>query len=239
MIKTNSYNKIGLFIPVVEFVSWKKSQGLYSFESLPDTVLVVSGMTVFNGLKKFFYKSLKGLNGQNFLIKNIIVTQNLGNGAPALLTHLEELRVLGVKNYFLLGWGGIINPKIVAGEMFLIEKTGYLHHDVFYAHSNRNYFPRAFYEIKHNLQLKTASCLSKDYPFDNTQPSDKTKLLYDLTDMETAAFHSFVRHYKLNGAALLTGADSFHNDKWNPPDNIHQLIKKQKKNFQKILTFIK
>ncbi len=228
------------YIPVEEFVSWKKSMGVYSFQYLPPTVIIVSGLSFIRGLKIFFHKKLQGLNGENFLINKILVTQKLGNGAPALLTHLEELRVLGVKNYLFFGWAGIINPEIESGEIFLIEKSDFTAKQEFYPDSKyQNNINPLFLELKHNLGFKSASCVSKDLPFYTGKKYNKEIFKYDLTDMETAAFHSFLRHYKLNGAALLTGADYYKNGKWIPPDNMQKMIEKQHNYIKAILNFLK
>ncbi|MEE9349316.1 MAG: hypothetical protein V3U80_04655 [Flavobacteriaceae bacterium] len=101
-------------IPTInKIIEWKKNQGNYNFKKLPKTVILTATTSYINRLKKFSKNKIKGISGKNYLIKKgVLLSSNFGNGAPAIISHMEELRALGVEDFIFIGFAGMLNANL-------------------------------------------------------------------------------------------------------------------------------
>ena len=87
-------------LDISKFVMWKKTNRNYNFDVLPKTVILTLNNNVLSRKNKFFYKKTKGIAGLNYIInKKILLCSSFGSGASAIISLLEELRILGVENF--------------------------------------------------------------------------------------------------------------------------------------------
>ncbi len=232
---TSAFYQEASILKVSDIVQWKKQNNRYNFKSLPSTLIINANIRHFNIKTQLLSKRIKGIAGKNYILnKDLMITSGFGNGAPALLTLLEELKSLGVKSFIFIGFSGIISKNINEGEIYNINNAFscngcsslYLDND-----SDYNYTPKKN-EWYQNIRLKTAyketSCVSTDAPFRETQSfiDYYTKKGVSLVDMECAAMYVFAKFYNLNSMCLLIASDNLLNGIWNPPRNMKFLNQK-------------
>lgn len=211
------------------FVNWKKNLKKYNFTDLPKTVILSVNKNILNKKTRFFSKRLKGFLGANFVVnKNVFYCSEFGNGAPAIIGLLEELRALGVENFIFVGLAGIISENICNQGAFVVTNsfstTGI---NNFYS-SKTNFQPKDnfwFNNLKEKLNLKQTTCWSTDAPF------RETKSLIDYfvnkktahVDMECAAIYAFAEFYNLNSLCCIVSADDLCGMEWNPPGDLQEV----------------
>ncbi|WP_298221337.1 hypothetical protein [Flavobacterium sp.] len=220
-------------------VSWKKANNKYNFSSLPKTALLTLSPYAINRKTRFLSKKTKGLIGQNFILnQKVIFCSEFGNGSPAIVGLLEELRELGVENFIFVGFAGLIDKSAKKNDVFLVNNSfSTVGITDFYAVKD-NFQPANsvwFENLKFNLNLPEATCWSTDAPYRETKSLVSYFVQKKAThvDMECAAIYAFTAFYNLNALCIIITADDLSNDNWNPPSdvkamnfNLHQIIKK-------------
>ena len=212
-------------------VAWKKERGIYNFKSLPSTAIIGIEKNIFSSQLNLFSKKLKGLRGNNYISDAFVFCSGFGSGAPAIVTLLEELRVLGVEQFIFIGLAGILSDNIKTGDAFCVDEalsgsgtTSY------YATESliHPYDPEFVQDIAHSVSLKMTCCFSTDSPFRETPSliaNVKAKGC-NMIEMECAAIYAFSQYYKLKAACILLAADVLA-EVWTPPAQHINLTAKQ------------
>ncbi len=225
---SNFYNEKSI-LDISMIIDWNKKQQKYNFQTLPQTTIISLNKNLLTRKIRFLSKRTKGLSGDNYIINNnFMYSSNFGNGAPALIGHLEELRHLGVKNFVFIGLAGSLVPHESKSEIFILKNTFstsgctalYSPNDSFKPIENEWYR-----NLKSKLKLTETIGWSTDAPFRET-PSllnyyRNKKVTH--VDMESASIYAFSEFYKLNAMCIMVTADDLTNNLWTPPKNITKL----------------
>ena len=156
------------------------------------------------------------------------VVSNFGIGAPASVLCLEQLRVLGVKEFISVGMVGSLNPKLKIGEKVLIAKAfrdeGCSYHykaaSPYVELSNKSKF---FEKVK----LKPVSSWTTDAPCRET----KEEVLYfqskgvECVEMESSALMAAGEYYGLSVYCTGVVSDHLSVEGWTPRFS-HPAVKK-------------
>ena len=221
-----------------KLVQWKKNKGRYNFDTAPRHFIFFQNTHIHKSWQLFFKKKLKGLPCKAiFLNRQTGLAYNLGLGAPAVINLMEELRVLGTKHFYFIGYGGRLNPNIRENDIYFINEAYSLNGITdFYSKSKKIIQPRQC-----PLKFKNAKIVSTDAIFQETQ-----KLInyfkqkkFDLIDMESAAILSFANKYGLDAFIYIIAADNLSsNDIWQAPEDYQKLIKTGNDLIKKLLKVI-
>lgn len=229
-INPDFYNEKSI-VTASKIVEWKKHQGVYSFNKLPKTAILTPTTNFFSGFKKLFNKKAKGLSGKNyFLNDDFLLSFNFGDGASAIVAHIEELKSLGIENFIFIGFAGILNTTFNENETHLITKAFSVSGTSFFYDKNEeiNYSTDYSDNLKLTLNLQENICLSTDVPFreTNTLLEHYKNKGATLIDMESASILAVSKFYSLNCACILIASDKIENSTWFPPKNMKNLIAK-------------
>lgn len=234
-------------LDVTEFVKWKRETGAYNFEKLPK----IAVLTLFSRKGSWFGQikrtKLKGLNGNNFKVKNsnYMVCEGPRSGGAEVINLCEELRALGVEQFIFLGLAGSIDPQIQAGELFYVSDVWSGSGLSYYYDANENIIPKRQTLIqkintnKDGLNAREASVWSTDAPFRET----KSLIEYyrdkgaRLVEMECAGIYAFANFYQLEAACFVISSDQLI-PQWSPPKNIKGIMKKGQNTIIDILKII-
>lgn len=239
VIDSEDFLKETSVLKTSSIVLWKKSNHKYNFNVLPKTAILTLSKTALDKKTRFVSKKAKGLIGQNFILnQNAIFCSEFGNGSPAIIGLLEELRELGVENFIFVGLAGLIHKSVNAHEVFLVNNTfSTVGSTSFYA-AKDNFEPANnawFDNLKSNLNLPETICWSTDAPYRETNSLLSYFIEKKAThvDMECAAIYAFAAFYDLKAMCIIISADNMSNYNWNPPKdikgmhlNLNQTIKK-------------
>lgn len=231
-------------LDILDLVNWKKQNNSYNFKSLPKIAMLVAHTNVLSKKTKLFLKRIKGITGKNYILSNaILICTGFGNGAPSIVSLMEELRGLGVKKFLFVGYAGRLDNKIAEGEICVVEKTYSTSGCTMFYGSENNFYPKKnewFLEISHKLKSRYVTCWSTDAPFRET-PSLINKYRESgakLVDMECAAIYAFAQFYGMDAFCVLLASDSLYNLRWQPPSDtksinlaIQALVKNLVKHF--------
>ncbi len=206
-------------------VSWKKRNHKYNFNALPKTAILTLSKHVLDRKTRLLSKKTKGLIGQNFILnKNTVFCSEFGNGSPAIVGLLEELRELGVENFIFVGLAGLIDLR-EKEEVFLVNNSFSTVGSTSFYSLKDSFKPIDnlwFNIIKSNLNLPETISWSTDAPFRET----KSLLQYFIekkathVDMECAAIYAFAEFYNLNSLCIIISADDLSSYNWIPPKEI-------------------
>jgi len=220
-------------------VDWKKKRGVYNFDKLPAKAIITLGSNIVKRHRGFFTPKLKGIAGNHFAKDTYVLSGDFGSGAPALITLMEELRVLGVREFIFIGLCASIGNNIISGQAFYIDKalsgngvTAFYTPEKIIQPYNLSYVA----EIGRHCAASAASCISTDSPFRET-PSFIEQALENnctLLEMECAAAYAFSQFYQLNVACLQVVADTIW-PAWKPPADMAGLVMAQQKLVDKII----
>lgn len=200
---------------VEKFVIWKRKMKNYSFLELPKTVIISAQESSFKKNINIFTKKVYGIKGTHYkLSDNVLLSTNFGVGAPALITLCEELRMLGVENFYFIGIAGRLANEIQEAEIFKINQA------ISELGITKSYLDKEILscslEVKLPFNIKEAISWSTDAPFRETV--DKIlyykKLKATLVDMESASLYSFAEFYNLKALCFLVGADLNTENEW-------------------------
>ncbi|NMH86667.1 phosphorylase family protein [Flavivirga algicola] len=225
---SNFYNE-NTILDISMIVDWNKKRRKYNFDKLPLTAIISLDKNLLSRKVRFVSKKAKGLVGNNYIINNnFMYASNFGNGAPALIGHLEELRCLGVENFIFIGLGGSLIFNESRNNSFILKNTFstsgcttlYSMKDSFKPIKNEWYN-----NLKSKLNLAETIGWSTDAPFRET-PSllnyyREKKVTH--VDMESASIYAFSEFYKLNAMCIIVSADDLTNNRWTPPQNVDKL----------------
>ncbi|MGK4566199.1 hypothetical protein [Flavobacterium sp. 3HN19-14] len=109
-------------LDIAAIVAWKKSKNAYNITKFPTTAVISSGGNVLGVKQRLFSKKIKGLPGQNYIFGDNIFCSRFGNGAPAIISLMEELRILGVEHFLFAGFAGKLT-ETEKRDAFLVTKT--------------------------------------------------------------------------------------------------------------------
>ena len=222
-------------LKISDIVSWKRERNIYNFENLPNIAIIAINKSVFAKNISPFTKRIKGINGVHYNYKSkFLLSSEFGMGSTAIITLLEELKELGVKQFIFIGVAGILDNLIKEGSAHIISNvyssTG---GSYFYSKEENiiNYDKTWFETIKAHCGLKSKTSWSTDCPF------RETKQLIDyfsskkctLVEMETAGMYAFSQFYKIPSVSILIGADSLFSSQWNAPKDVDEILKTQQK----------
>jgi uridine phosphorylase len=223
-------------------VAWKIERGVYNFKSLPKKAIIGIEENIFSQHIHFYSKRLRGIKGINYIRDGVVFCAGFGSGAPAIITLLEELRVLGVEEFIFVGLAGILTDDIKTGDIFYVNKavsgsgaTSYYYPD----NPIEAYDPDYTLEWGKKLKMEGVTCFSTDSPFRET-PSLIVNIRArgcKLIEMECAAIFAFTQYYRLKAVCLLVAADTL-SDHWTPPSNEVNLASLQKRLVTRILKSI-
>ena len=204
-------------------VKWKRERGLYNFESLPLKALICVDYSICKHLDSPFAKKIKGLKGRNFVAKNVLFCTGFDNGGPGIITLMEELRALGIKQFFFIGHAGRLTKSTKEGDIFAIDKaisgSGVTE---YYSESEENtpYDTCFFKETNMVMNCEAVTCISVDSPFRETRPLLDSAVADGacLIEMECSSIYAFGTFYQLPTVCFLMATDSLI-EKWQPPVN--------------------
>jgi len=210
-----------------DVVQWKKKSNSYNFKKLPETVILTPNTNFVKGFKKIFYKKIQGISGKNYILNSdYLLSFNFGNGASAIISHMEELQSLGVSKFIFIGFAGMLSP-LEEGDFYLVSKAFSVTGTSFY-YSNKEVLESdnpLTKEISKQFTLVKATCVSVDMPFRETKSfiANYVKKGVHLIDMETASIIAFSKFYRVECACILIASDSFQNLEWQAPKNTANL----------------
>ncbi|WP_299109165.1 hypothetical protein [uncultured Winogradskyella sp.] len=229
-------------LDILDLVTWKKQNNSYNFKSLPKTA-ILTHTNIISKRTRLFSKTLKGLTGKNYLLsKSLLMCTGFGNGAPAIVSLMEELRVLGVTDFVFIGFAGRLNNKMTEGESCIVDKafstTGC---SIFYS-AKDNFIPNNndwFVKLRTQLNLKNVTCWSTDVPFRETPSliNIYREKGADFVDMECAAIYAFSQFYALNAFCVLIAADGLFNNQWIPPKEMKKINAAMLNTLKKLIKF--
>lgn len=224
----NFYNEKSV-LTAKSVVKWKRKMGAYNFKSLPATVILTPTTNYVRGFKKFSYKKFKGLSGKNYrLNNNFLLSFGYGNGAPAIISQMEELRALGVEKFIFIGFAGMLNNQLNEGSSYLVSQTFSISGTSFYySNQEKLSYPNPLYtNLKKKLNLLEINCLSVDSPYRETKSVLESfiKKNVSLVEMETASIMAFSKFYNQDCICILVASDSITDFKWIPPKNFTKLV---------------
>lgn len=232
-------------LDILKLIQWKRETKKYSFKTLPKTSILILDKSFIDRKTRFFSKKIKGINGFHYQVNSkLLLSSCFGNGAPAMVGLLEELRGLGVKNFIFIGFSGSLTDYFKENEVCIVTKsystTG---STIFY--SSNNYFKPIktewFSSLDSKLNYKEAVCWSTDAPFRET-PSLITRFKErgsTHVDMECAAIYAFAEFYNVNSLCVLVTADSLSEKNWKHPKNnitLNKTLSNTLKNCIKIIS---
>ena len=213
-------------------VAWKRKRSVYNFNVLPEKAIIGIDKNIFSKHVHFFSKKLRGIRGVNYIHKHFVFCSGFGSGAPAIITLLEELRALGVKEFIFVGLAGSLTDTVKSGDAFYVSKTVSGSGTTSYYHDEDNIKPyddKYALKLATELHLKSAVCFSTDSPFRETPTLIKTikEKGCEFIEMECAAIYAFTQYYKLQAACFLIAADELHSNNWHPPSAEINLSERQ------------
>lgn len=222
-------------------VQHKRERKLYNFSTLPSTAVLIH-TNMLSRQQTVFKSRLKGLAGKNYLINSdCILCTEFGNGAPAIITLMEELRVLGVTEFVFAGFAGSLLSGVKEGEMFFVKEAFSTTGCSAFYHAQEKIaapFSNAHNSLIKELFLMEAVCWSTDAPYRETKSLVESFRQKGCThvDMECAAIYAFCSFYNLSAMCILITADSFDSDKWKMPSDTGHLKKVLKSAVSQILS---
>lgn len=224
-----SFYKEKSTLDILDIVNWKKQNKKYNFTSLPKTAILTVQHNVISRKRSLFYKKIKGVTGKNYVIEpNLLLCTNFGIGAPAVMSLMEELRVLGVTQFFFIGLAGRIDHTIAEGEV-CIAKTVFSTTGCAALYASGTCFEPIKNDwltaIASKLNYKQVIGWSTDAPFRETQSLIEYYKAKGakLVDMECAAIYAFAKFYNLNSLCVLIASDALSETNWSPPKHISGL----------------
>ena len=232
-------------LDVNNLVTWKKENKIYNFNALPSTAILTIYSGVISRGIKFRSKKLKGITGKTYILnKSLIISSDFGNGAPAVINLMEELRALGVRNFIFFGFAGILTTNLNAGDLFVVRKSFSM------TGCSKFYNAQDCLELQNNkfvndllsrLNFNEVVGVSTDAPFRETARflEDFVNKGTEVIDMECAAIYAFTSFYNLNAICLTVGADSLLNAKWTPPNDLKLINKTFKSNFKLLINYFR
>lgn len=240
IINPEDFLKENSVLKAASIVQWKKKNDKYNFKTLPKTAIISLNKFVLDRKKRFVSKKIKGLIGQNFLLnQNVIFCSEFGNGAPAVLGILEELRELGVENFIFVGLAGLIDERAKEGVFLVNNSFSTVGSTSFYSLKDK-LEPKNntwYTNLKSILNLPETTSWSTDAPFRET----KSLLQYFIekkathVDMECAAIYAFAEFYNLNAMCIIITADDLSSYNWIPPKEIKTVNFQLKKIVKKLI----
>ncbi len=213
-----------------QIVQWKKQNKVYNFNSLPKTVILTNRTSYLSRFKKYFFKRIKGLSCESYAInKKYLLCTKFGNGSPAIISLMEELIALNVKEIIFIGYAGILNNTIKEGSIFIINKAYSLTGTSFHYYNNTEieYSNSLTTIFLNKLKLSKNTILSIDAPFRElpSQIEYFKKKGATLIDMEVASILAFSKYKKINTTCFIITADNLIDDTWKHPKNMKALQK--------------
>lgn len=219
----------------------KRKRGLYNFKKLPPAAILIH-KNVLSRTQLMLKSPLKGLEGKSYRhSKHYMLCTGFGNGAPAIVTLMEELHALGVGSFIFVGFAGSLLPQSKEGEVYYVkEAIASVGCAAFYSPQHKIIAPAnsIHNHIIEKLQLKETVCCSTDAPYRETQSLiEQYKQQGAMhVDMECAAIYAFSQFYNVKAMCVLLTADSFNNNQWQMPCNVKHLHRKFKQMVMDILT---
>ena len=212
---------------------------------LPARVVLCFFNTVAHSLRKtqYFEKTICKMGCTVDLYKKksgkkemrVAVVSDVGVGAPASVLCLEQLRVLGVKEFISVGMVGSLNPDLKIGEKVIIVKA-FRDEGCSYHYKT----PSSYMELSHDklnlfekINLKSVASWTTDAPCRET----KEEVLYfqskgvECVEMEASALMAVGEHYGLDVFCMGVVSDHLSPEGWIPqfshPDvkkSLHELL---------------
>jgi uridine phosphorylase len=214
-------------------VDWKRKRGVYNFSALPEKAIIGLTHHIFSQQLPFFPKKIKGIAGTHFNHGSYVYCSSFGSGASALVTLMEELRALGVKEFVFIGLCASLTKDLVSGSAFYVAQALSANGITATYASGKMIAPYDEQYIKSlgkHLGLEGITCVSTDSPFRET-PSFIAEAKAEgccLIEMECAAAYAFSHFYKLKVACLLVVADQM-DPVWTAPSDMNLLNSVQQK----------
>lgn len=219
---------------VADLVQWKRENQKYNVDKLPATAIFTLSKYSIPKKIRLFAKKIKGIKGFQYQINSeIVICSDFGNGAPAIVGVMEELRILGVANFIFIGLAGSLDLKFKENEKCVATQTFSTTGCAAFYSEEETLVPiknEWLDRIQSQLNYPEATCWSTDAPYRET-PSLLSQFCSKgatHVDMECAAIYAFASFYNLNSICLLVTADAISSGKWLPPKNeksVHQSIK--------------
>ncbi len=234
------YNEDSI-LKISDIVSWKKKKKVYNFETLPKIAILTIKKNVFSRIVTPFTKKIKGINGLHYCYKSkFLLCSEFGIGSSAIITLLEELNELGVKQFIFIGVAGILNDSIEESNAYIISNVFSSTGGSFFYAEEENiecYDTKWFQKIKNCCVLIPKTSWSTDCPFRETKSIVNYYASKDcaLVEMETAGLYAFSKYYKTSVVSILVGADSLISSQWVAPNNTVQLLETQRNLVRKLV----
>ncbi len=197
---------------------------------LPERAILCFSSSVARSLRKtqYFEKTIykmgctidlyKRKNGKEEI--TVGVMSDIGIGAPASVLCLEQLRVLGVKEFISMGMVGSLNPDLKIGERVIIVKA-FRDEGCSYHYKS----PSSYVELSRNklsifekMNLKSVVSWTTDAPCRET----KEEVLYfqsqgvECVEMEASALMAVGEHYGLDVFCMGVVSDHLSAQGWTP-----------------------
>jgi purine-nucleoside phosphorylase len=226
--KNKDFYKESSIVDISNIVEWKKKRGNYNFIALPKTAILTLSSALLERKKRFFSKKIKGIYGKNYILNaDFLYCSEFGNGAPAIIVLIEELRVLGVENFIFIGFAGLLKKEFKEKTFIVTNSFSTTGTTSFYSDKD-NFKPihsKWFEFFCAQLNYKETTCWSTDAPFRETKSlvSYYIEKNAQLVDMECASVYALAEFYNINALCILVPADEIVDFVWNEPLNLNEL----------------
>lgn len=227
------YHKEQAILQAGMITGWKRERGVYNFNSLPGKAIIALSHQAFAPRLRLLSRSIKGINGKLSAEGSYLYCSAFGNGAPSLLTLLEELQALGVTEFIFLGLCAALSEDMLPGTAFYVEQAWSASGaTVFYTPDRMiaPYDPAHVRQLASGMGLEGVTCCSTDNPFRET-PSFLAEARAQgcrLLEMECAAAYAFSVFYQVRVSCFLVTADRI-TDTWTPPADMSRLLEMQQR----------
>jgi len=215
-------------------IHYLKQQGSYDFDP-PRRVILTYSYTLFKQImQNFTHSSPPGRRKILLLDKYpVAVVGNIGIGGPMTATMVEELGVLGAKEFIIVGTAGAISPSLDIGQVALIDRAirdeGVSHHYlppakwVAGSADLLNIVEQAVNSAEIDYQI--GSSWTTDAPYRETEVELRTYQQEGVlaVEMETATVFAICQYRNYQATALLIISDSLANLEWNPQFHDRQM----------------
>lgn len=227
-LNTNFYTEKSV-LDILQLIQWKRELKKYNFKTLPKTVILTLDKCFIDKKTRFFSKKIKGIIGFHYQVNDkLLLSTGFGNGAPAIIGLLEELRGLGVENFIFIGFAGSLDANFVEGDICVVKKA-YSTTGCSALYSKNEFFETKksdwFLNLESKFNYKKSFCWSTDAPFRETPSLINHFIEKKAThvDMESAAIYAFAEFYNLNAICILVTSDTLSETKWNLPKKVKLL----------------
>jgi len=232
-----------------KLVEWKQQHGALKVPVVPKRVIICPQASIVRAKQNFLSKKIEGLSGMHICAdakSGTYISGGWGVGAPAMVAVCEELRVLGVKEFYLAGVCGRLTNTIHEGALVAalsaIREEGTSQH---YLNTATNIVDcpdaNGMQSLAALLRAMPAQFVSTDAPYRETPDkcNEWRKAGASIIDMETSALYTFSSFYGIKAYSFAVAADLLQDGQWTMAGNYKQVEGQLSATIDKLVEILK